>query len=155
MMRFVLIMILTASLQHVYGQLREVKGTPNATELAAIARVKQYYKDIKLTYSVTRHYAGQGSKAVLVKTTFNFDRGSGLYFGQYMYYNVTMSPDARTFSYSMSAGAAYTRQGKIEFLSEMIKYAPVSRTEFSFGTSAGSVSSWVNGEKLGEKTIKR
>lgn len=67
--RFILIMILTTSLQQVYGQLSEVKGTPNATELASIARVKQYYKDIKFTNSVTRHYAGQGSKAVLVKTT--------------------------------------------------------------------------------------
>lgn len=154
-MRLVLIVILTASLQQVYGQLREVKGTPNATELAAIARVKQYYKDIKFTNSVTRHYAGKGSNTVLVKTTFNFEKVNNFYFKSYIYYNVTMSPNAHSFTYSMSAGAAYTQQGKIEFLSEMIKYAPVSRTEFAFGTSAGSVTSWVNGEKLGEKVIKR
>lgn len=147
--RFKLTLILTMLIFAVFGQSKtiSVPDLLNEEELLIFKKVKEYHKDLELSQSVTRHYTIVDGDSLLMNTTLNFTKGiEGFYFEGYVFYEVSISPDNMTISYTNSVGAALTSTGKINILGAVI------RNDFSYGTAAGTVSVWVNDKLIFEET---
>ena len=116
-------------------------------ELEVLRKVKEYHKDLEFTQEVTRNFILVNVKQELLNTSFNFKKDKdGSYFGSFINYDVELSPDLTTITYSYSAGSAYSGNGKIFMLD-----GSVIRNEFSYGTGAGTTTIWVNKKKVFEE----
>jgi hypothetical protein len=141
---FFSILLFSIMLSSVSGQITSI-DTLNETELDFVREVKRYHKDIEFTREVTRHYVMKEGEKVLYYTTFNFTIIDGFYFGNLIDYYVDLSPDL-TITYSFSAGTAYSCTGKV------YKFDSVFRSEYSWGTGAGTETLWINEKVVFEKT---
>lgn len=140
------ILIFTLTLTKVYGQITTMIDKLNEMELEVLRDVKKYHKDLQFTQEVTRHYILKNGELELYNTTFNFTKDiDGFYFESYIYYSVELSPDLNTITYSFSAGQAYSTEGKVFIIGSVI------RNDFSFGTTAGTITIWVNEKKVFEE----
>jgi hypothetical protein len=149
MKTFITIIAILTSISYTVGQTSyfTVKDKLSENELEVLKKVKEYHDDIKFTQDVTRHYILKDGNKELLKTTFDFDQDiNGFYFEAYIYYHVELSSDMKTISYSYSAGTAASADGTINILGAVI------RNEFGWGTSAGTVSIWVNDKQIYEQT---
>lgn len=116
-------------------------------ELEVLRIVKVYHKDLEFTQEVTRNFILIKGKPELLNTSFNFKKDKdGSYFGSFINYDVKLSPDLTTITYSYSAGTAASGEGKIFMLG-----GSVIRNEFSYGTGAGFTTIWVNEKKVFEE----
>lgn len=119
-------------------------------ELEVLRKVKEYHKDLEFTQEVTRNFIIIKGKPELLSTSFNFKKDKdGFYFGSFINYDVELSPDLTTITYSCSAGTAANQEGKIFMLG-----GSVIRNDFFYGTGAGTTTIWVNEKKVFEELQK-
>ena len=140
---FFSILLFSISLSSVSGQITSI-DTLNETELEFVNEVKRLHTDLEFTKEVTRHYVMREGEKVLYNTTFNFTIIDGFYFESFIDYHIDLSPDL-TITYSLSAGTAYSFTGKV------YKFDSVFRSEYSWGTGAGTETLWINEKVVFEK----
>lgn len=153
-MRILLIIVLVVTWQNLYAQediLRE-KGTLTPTEKKLLQTVQGYYPDLHFSQSVTRHFVVNGKNKKLLKTSFNYKKVNGFYFKSFIFYEVELSANHKTISYAMSAGRALSQEGKINIWGESLKYGEITRTDYTYGTSAKTVTMWLRAKKVLEET---
>ena len=138
--------------QNVIAQtLIQEKGRLTPEETKVIQVVQQYHRALKFPKEVTRHYAIKGGKKTLVKTTFNHPKKGMFYYQSFIYYKVELSPDNRTINYRYSSGRAFSSEGQIYLTGPTLASSKVVRNDFSYGTTAGTTTVWVNNKKVYEK----
>lgn len=141
------ILFFSLALTKVSGQITTKIDKLNEKELEVLRAIKMYHNDLQFTQEVTRHYILKNGKTELYNTTFNFTKDiDGFYFEYNIYYSVELSPDLNTITYSYSAGQAASTEGKVFIIG-----SSVIRNDFSFGTTAGTITIWVNEEKVFEE----
>ena len=142
------ILIFFFTLNQVVGQVNTKIDKLTKEELEVLRKVKEYHKeDLEFTQEVTRHFILIKGKPELLYTSFNFKKDKdGFYFGSFINYDVELSPDLTTITYSFSAGRAASGHGKIFVLD-----GSVIRNDFFYGTSAGTTTIWVNEKKVFEE----
>jgi hypothetical protein len=125
----------------------EKKENLSEEEKINITKINEYYPDFKLTNQVIRHYKKQNGETELIKSTFDFPQDeNGFIYEAYMYYSFELLPNG-TISYVTSVGSAYTSNGTINIMGDNVIV-----NDYSFGTSAGTVSISVNGNQIFEET---
>ncbi len=148
-MKSILVFSITFICFNLFSQAIYFEKKENLTEEEKIniTKINEYYPDFKLTNQVIRHYKKQNGETELIKSTFDFPQDeNGFIYEAYMYYSFELLPNG-AISYVTSVGSAYTSNGTINIMGDNVIV-----NDFSFGTSAGTVSISVNGNQIFEET---
>lgn len=148
-MKSILVFSITFICFNLFSQATYFEKKENLTEEEKIniTKINEYYPDFKLTNQVIRHYKKQNGETELIKSTFDFPQDeNGFIYEAYMYYSFELLPNG-AIAYVTSVGSAYTSNGTINIMGDNVIV-----NDYSFGTSAGTVSISVNGNQIFEET---
>ncbi|MCP5153180.1 MAG: hypothetical protein H6983_03375 [Ectothiorhodospiraceae bacterium] len=144
--RIVLLVALSLSGANVLAAPEVSPLTPEERSLlAAVARVDPNFR---ASDRARRHHAPhpESGQPVTVLSELVFQRQDGLFFGEFMSYNVSFAPYSNVVSYSFDAGSAFRGE-----TTAMVNGDDVLVTERVCGTSGCSVSVMLNGQPVLER----